>query len=210
MAGLVVPATGEVLPPPAAASDAPRRTSGTRVRSGNAMQRARSAVLEATAHCVERYGVRRTTMGDIALKAEVAKATLYNHFRTKGDVLAALVEHQVAGLGRDAAAVAAQDGLAPALSLAAQRLAVSGPLRRLVADDPGLATRLVTPSKGRGWRAAQDAVRATLVAAGCRDDDAAVALVLRWLVSQVLWPANAPDAEVERLVQAVAGDEDRH
>jgi len=205
VAGLVVPATGEVLPPPAAASDAPRRTSGTRVRSGNAMQRARSAVLEAAAHCVERYGVRRTTMGDIALKAEVAKATLYNHFRTKDDVLAALVEHRVAGLGRDAEAAAAADGLAAALRLAADGLAASGPLRRLVADDPALATRLAVPSESRGWRSAHEAVRAVLVAAGCPDDDAAVTLVLRWLVSQVLWPATAPGPEVERLVQAVAG-----
>ena len=67
----------------AGASDAPQRQIGTRTRSGNAMLRTRGNLLEATAHCVERYGVRRTTMGDIALKAVVAKATLYNHFRTK-------------------------------------------------------------------------------------------------------------------------------
>jgi AcrR family transcriptional regulator len=187
-----VTAAAPVEGPPAAASDAPRRTTGTRVRSGNAMQRGRAAVLEATAHCVERYGVRRTTMGDIALKAEVAKATLYNHFRTKDDVLAALAVAQVEQLARTCAAVAAEQGLPAALARAAADLAASGPLRRVVADEPALAARLAAVDDGRGWTSVRDAVRAVLAAAAADDGDAAVELVLRWLVGQVLWPVVVP------------------
>jgi AcrR family transcriptional regulator len=200
------PVAAAPAPAPAAgASDPPVRPSGTRARSGNAMQRARGAVLEATAHCVERYGVRRTTMGDIALKAEVAKATLYNHFRTKDDVLAALVEHRVQALVAEVAEVAAGTGLPAALEVAAARVAGSGPLRRLVADDPGLAARLAAPAGGRGWELARDGVRSVLAAAGAATDDAAVGLVLRWLAGQVLWPCGPDESrgQAARLARAV-------
>lgn len=194
----------------AAASDLPRRPVGTRARSGNAMQRTRSALIDAAAHCVERYGVRRTTMGDVALKAAVAKATLYNHFRTKDDLLAALVESRAAALasvceavaaGRPPAATGTGDigshdlgaGLAAALRCAAAGLAADRPLRRTVADEPALASRLATPGDGRGWEAVRGHVARMLEAADAPADRAAVDVVLRWLVSQVLWPAGADE-----------------
>ncbi|HWH29458.1 MAG TPA: TetR/AcrR family transcriptional regulator [Mycobacteriales bacterium] len=204
-----VPAPPTGLPAAALPSDPPRRTTGTRVRSGNAMSRTRRAVLDAAAHCVERYGVRRTTMGDIALKAAVAKGTLYNHFRTKDDVLTALVQAAVDDLREtclDAVRQAAgDDGLEAALRAAAAQLAASGPLRRVAADDPGLAARLAAPGDGRTGAAARDAVRAVLGAAGADDGDDAVELVLRWLVSQMLWPAQPHAAGgAARLAAAVA------
>jgi AcrR family transcriptional regulator len=173
------------------------------------MQRARSAVLEATAHCVERYGVRRTTMGDIALKAVVAKATLYNHFRTKDDVLAALVRDRVAALGREAEAVAGREGLAAALRLAGRTVATSPPLRRLVADDPAMATRLLAPGGGPGWDEARSAVRLVLTAGTTQDEasgaaDDAVDVVLRWVLSQVFWPAGPADGDAQADLLAAA------
>lgn len=197
-------------PSSVAASDLPLRPAGTRARSGNAMLRTRSALLDAAAHCVERYGVRRTTMGDVALKAAVAKATLYNHFRTKDDLLAALVASRVAALtasceavaaGRPPVVPAAGDigshdvgaGLAAALRCAAAGLAADRPLRRTVTDEPVLAARLATPGDGRGWDAVRGHVAGVLETAGAPADRAAVDVVLRWLVSQVLWPAGADE-----------------
>ncbi|MCW2614504.1 MAG: transcriptional regulator, TetR family, partial [Frankiales bacterium] len=98
--------------PASSPSDAPQRQVGTRTRSGNAMLRTRAAILEAAAGCVQRFGVRKTTMGDVAAQGGVAKATLYNHFRTKDDVLRALVDARVAELGERCAATAAERGLA--------------------------------------------------------------------------------------------------
>jgi AcrR family transcriptional regulator len=158
-------------------------------------------------------------MGDIALKAAVAKATLYNHFRTKDDVLAALVESRAEALA-DACRTAAGrvehspgtvtgGGLAAGLEVAAAGLASSGPLRRLVADDPGLAAALAVPGDGRGWQAVRAAVRDVLTAAGAEDGDDAVALVLRWLVSQVLWPAPPEEARAGAARLACALDAQR-
>lgn len=203
---------------PASASDVPVRPAGTRARSGNAMARTRGALLEATAHCVERYGVRRATMGDIALKAAVAKATLYNHFRTKDDVLVALVDARTATLATLCEAVAAGRplavvdglgspdlgrGLAAALRVAAAALATDGPLRRVVADEPGLAAALAAPTDSRTWSAVRARVARVLTAAGVPADPVAVDVVLRWLTSQVLWPA--PPQEAADAAELIAG-----
>jgi AcrR family transcriptional regulator len=195
--------TAALAPPPASPSDLPRRPAGTRARSGNAMLRARTAVLDAAAHCVERYGVRRTTMGDVALKAAVAKATLYNHFRTKDDVLAALVDSRVTALAAECEQLAAQS-LPTALGHAAHALATSGPLRRVVSDEPALAARLAAPGDGRGWQAVRTAVRDCLRTGGAAHDDDAVDLVLRWLLSQVLWPAPPAQAAAHAAALAAA------
>ncbi|MCW2607721.1 MAG: Transcriptional regulator, TetR family, partial [Frankiales bacterium] len=90
------------------------------------MGRTRTAILAAAAACVEQQGVRRTTMGDVAMMSGVAKATLYNHFRTKDDVLAALVEHEVVRLGQ---LCAQTEGLEQALAVAALGVSAHGALR---------------------------------------------------------------------------------
>ena len=173
------------------ASDAPLRDPGLRTRSGNAMQRTRAAILDAAEACVEASGVRRTTMSEIATTGGVAKATLYNHFRTKDDVLAALVEARVAGL---AAAVEGRP-VAEALEHVAAALRESGSLRRVAQEEPALLVPLAVPGEGRAWQAARAAVVA-LVGAPSSE------LVLRWLASQLLWPAEPGAAAV--LAAAVA------
>ena len=152
------------------------------------MGRTRSALLHATAECITRYGVRKTTMVDVASKSGVAKATLYNHFRTKGDVLAGLVEQQVADLVAACTAVAASDGLVAALTLVGESLAGSAPLRKAAQGEQALVAPLTTPGQARGWQVARDGVTAILEAARVPHGPAEVELLLRWCASQVLWP----------------------
>jgi len=184
------------------ASDAPVREPGTRARSGNAMARTRAALLAATGQCLARYGVRKTTMVDVAERSRVAKATLYNHFRTKDDLLAAYVEDRVAALVRTAAAAAA-DGLPAALTAVSTALAEDPALRRAAVEEPAVLGALARPSEGRGWAAARDGVRTVLAAARVEADDAQVELVLRWVTSQLLWPADGATAGA--LVGALVG-----
>ena len=152
------------------------------------MGRTRAALLHATAECITRYGVRKTTMVDVASKSGVAKATLYNHFRTKDDVLAALVEQQVADLVAACAGVAASDGLVAALALVGESLAGSPPLRKAAQGEQALVAPLATPGQARGWQVARDGVTAVLTAARVPHGPAEVELLLRWCASQVLWP----------------------
>ena len=71
------------------------RPSGPRSRAGNAMGRARAGVLDGALRSVVKQGTRATTMSGIATLGGVAKATVYNHFRTKDEVWAALVADEV-------------------------------------------------------------------------------------------------------------------
>jgi AcrR family transcriptional regulator len=183
----------------ASASDAPQRAAGLRTRSGNAMLRTRAALLEAAATCVERQGVRRTTMSDVAATAGVAKATLYNHFRAKDDVLTALVDAQVAALAEQCVAVAAEKGLEAALDLAAAELGASPPLRRVASEEPALLVPLAVPGQGRRWEQVHQAVAGVLVAAGASSGPGQVELVQRWLLSQLLWPVDLASAGAQAL-----------
>jgi AcrR family transcriptional regulator len=183
------------------ASDVPVRVPGTRARSGNAMARTRSALLEATAACLARYGIRKTTMVDVASRSGVAKATLYNHFRTKEDLIAALVEERVQALVAKALATAGQEGLAPALTDVAAWLADDPALRRAATEEPALLAPLAAPGDARAWTAAREGVAAVLAAARVPSGPAQVELVLRWVTSQLWWPA-APGS-VEALVSAL-------
>ena len=194
-------------------SNAPRR-GGVRSRAGNGMTRSRSSILEGAARCVARYGTRKTTMGDIAREGGVAKATLYNHFRTKDDVYAALVASEVdtlLGLLRDTRAPAGSaEVVQEALAAVATWLSEHPVVRHLADTEPALAAALVTPSDAPAWRAVRkEALRCLSLAqaAGAlhpqHDADAAIDLLIRWAASHVLWPAK-PAAAAAAAAQLVA------
>jgi AcrR family transcriptional regulator len=181
------------------ASAAPLREPGLRSRAGNAMERTRAAVLDGAVRAVEKHGARRATMSDIATLAGIAKGTLYNHFRTKDAVYAAAVDAGIRSLTEECATVA-DDDLADALALAAERLGTHPALRRVAADEPATLAALVCPTDSPPWARARESVRYVLDAAARDTSDAAVEVVLRWLVSF----AGAPGHDVEAQAAVVA------
>src|SRR3954454_25286752 len=70
----------------------------TRPRRGE--PRARTKILEASRKLFARRGFSETSMGDIARAAHVARATVYNDFDDKQDVLAALISDYMTGYAR--------------------------------------------------------------------------------------------------------------
>ena len=52
------------------------------------MGRTRTAALDGARRVLAEHGLRKATMGDVAVRGGLAKATLYNHFRTKDDLVA--------------------------------------------------------------------------------------------------------------------------
>jgi AcrR family transcriptional regulator len=168
-------------------SAAPRRETGTRTRAGNAMARTRAALLAGALSAVARHGTRRTTMNDIATAGGVAKATLYNHFRTKEDVWAALVESEVTRVAVECGAQDPARDLVDALAQAALALSQHPVLRRLAQDEPEVLARLALPGlRSAGWQVARQAVRDALAARGLDGDD----VILRWLASHLFDPAT--------------------
>jgi AcrR family transcriptional regulator len=184
--------------PDASASAPPVRVGGTRSRAGNAMARTRAGLLEGALQAVVKHGARRTTMGDIASLAGVAKATLYNHFRTKDDVWSALVVAEVERV----ASQCADQPLVDALARAALRISEHPALRQVAGSEPAaLARLLVRTPHAAGWRVAEDAVRSRLAADGVGGAD----LVLRWLSSYLAAPGAAGPirAAAEALVRGL-------
>jgi AcrR family transcriptional regulator len=170
------------------------------------MTRARAGILSGAAKCIAKYGTRKSTMGDIAVAGGVAKATIYNHFRTKSHVYAALLADEVDDLLSQLAALPAPAGTAEsvveALAFAAEWLTDHPVLRALREREPELAARLARPTKDPAWQQVRQAAlhRVSLaVAAGTlhqqTDPAAAVDVLLRWVVSHITWPAAQGTAE---------------
>lgn len=67
----------------------------TRPRRGE--PRARTKIIEASRKLFGRRGFAETSMGDIAKVAQVARATVYNNFDDKQDILAAIIKDYMVG-----------------------------------------------------------------------------------------------------------------
>lgn len=152
----------------AVASMAPVRVSGTRARAGNAMGRTRAGILDAAGRAVEKYGVKRTTMSDVASVAGIAKGTLYNHFRTKNDLLTAAIAAGIDVLADECAELArdrGEAGLADGLRHAAETLSAHPALVRVTAEDPAELVRLLLPGSDGAWPVARNAIARVMEAA---------------------------------------------
>ncbi|HVI35184.1 MAG TPA: TetR family transcriptional regulator [Gaiellales bacterium] len=181
---------------PLVASAAPVRQQGTHTRAGNAMNRTRAALLAGAARAVAVSGTK-ITMAQVAAAAGVAKATLYNHFRTREAVLAALVGHQVQAI------IDEQTGkpLGSALVDAATAIG-SHPVRRgLARVEPAVLAAIGrVDRRAAGWQQAYAAVDAALRA----DSRDGAETVLRWLASFLLTEA-APEAIARDVAVLLAG-----
>ncbi|TYP83706.1 TetR family transcriptional regulator [Blastococcus xanthinilyticus] len=140
------------------------------------MNRTRAGLLAGAARAFAADGVRGSTMQSVAAAAGVAKGTLYNYFRTKDDVVGALVAAELDRLGE----LAAGRTLADALVALADDLGTHPVLRRVAATEP---ERLVVDA-GR-WEVVTRRLAAALVV----PDDAAE-LVARWLLGVVVQPGR--------------------
>lgn len=164
------------------------------------MNRTRAALLDGARRAVEVSGTK-ITMAQVAAAAGVAKATLYNHFRTREAVLDALLLDEVSTL----VARAASRPLADALAESAGMLSDSPLLRTLSRVEPATLAQLGRIDPGAtGWQGARAAVETALAA----DGRGGVDFVLRWLASFLLTPArpSAIAADVAVLIAALPDD----
>ncbi len=168
------------LPGPSA-RQGPAHLPGSHTRSGNAMGRTRLGLLAGAARAFAEHGIRRSTMQSIAAAAGVAKATLYNHFRTKDEVVAALLATEL-----DRLTVLAEGlPLDQALGTLSDELGAHPVLRRLVSTEPEVLVGLLAVDADR-WAE----LTARLGGAVALDADGAE-LAGRWLLGVVLQPGRS-------------------
>ncbi|MGY1692926.1 TetR family transcriptional regulator [Geodermatophilus sp. SYSU D01105] len=160
----------------------PAHAPGSHTRGGNAMGRTRAGLLEGAARAFAERGLRRSTMQSVAAAAGVAKATLYNHFRTKDEVARALLAAELDRLG----ALAAGRPAATALAELADEVAGHPVLQCLARDEPEVLTGLLAAPPDR-WVEVLDRLATAL-----GTDRGTAGVLARWLVGLVLQPGETP------------------
>jgi len=143
------------------------------------MSRTRLGLLAGAARAFAEQGLRRSTMQSVAVAAGVAKATLYNHFRTKDEVARALLALELDRLSTTAAALPTAEALA-ALS---DELGAHPVLRRLAGTEPEVLAALLGTDR---WNELTGRLAAAL-----RVDDDGAELAARWLLGVVLQPGRS-------------------
>jgi AcrR family transcriptional regulator len=166
------------------------------------MGRARSAILLGARQALSEAGPRGLTMSGVAARGGVAKATVYNHFRDRGELVDGLaldLVEEILAVGDDAA------DLSEALAAMATAAAALPEVRGAVAHDPAVAARLLVPADGPAWRTAHDGITGLLARHAVPEPPVAADWVLRWLAAAaVAAPDPATLAAEARLTAAGA------
>ena len=148
-------------------------------RSG--IGRTRAVLVAGAARAFADHGVRGATMQGVAAAAGVAKATLYNHFRTKDEVVRALLDAELERL----AALAASLPREQALAALADEVGEHPVVRRLAAGEPESLSALVELSP-EVW-----GVLTARLARALGTDEEGAGLCARWLLGVVLQPGRS-------------------
>jgi AcrR family transcriptional regulator len=162
----------------------------TYARQRDTSNKSRVAILAGAKLVIAKVGNYQSNIADIAVSAQVAKATIYNQFADKAEMMESLVESEVIRLTELAlAASSRQEGLALLSNAISQDLA----LRKLVESDPSDIARLVTITNHPTWVLVHQGIAKVFDA-----DSAACGVILRWLIGQIA----SPITEEESVAQA--------
>jgi TetR/AcrR family transcriptional regulator, repressor for uid operon len=181
--------------------------------SGEELDPYAERILEAAREELAAYGLRRTTLDDIAARAGVGRATLYRRFQNRDALLVALVAREARGL------IAVVDAEMRAHHSPAERL-VAGflafiaqlrgheLLRRLVVSDPDqilpVLTSPATLALGREYIAAQAAREQAEGAELTAEPRVIGELLARFAHSLALTPASVLPLEDEDALTELA------
>ena len=162
----------------------------TYARQRDPTKKSRVAILAGAKLVIAKVGNYQSNIADIAVSAQVAKATIYNQFADKAEMMESLVESEVIRLTELAlAASSRQEGLALLSNAISQDLA----LRKLVESDPSDIAKLVTITNHPTWVLVHQGIAKVFGA-----DSAACGVILRWLIGQIA----SPITEEESVAQA--------
>lgn len=185
-----VPSLNVAVPAPRPTAAAPRDPRRPLARPGVAMSRTRRGLLAGARTAFAERGLKKTTMQHVAAAAGVAKATLYNHFRTKDDVATALIAFELDRL----AALAAELPLTVAVPALAEEVGAHPVLRRLAETEPEVLVQMMGLDADR-WG---DVV--LTLGSALRISRPEAELVCRWLLGLVLQPGTAPERAAQAAV----------
>jgi AcrR family transcriptional regulator len=162
------------------------------------VNRTRTALIDGARTVLSEVGVREANMITIADRSRVARATLYNHFRDKEEILHALLDSEIARMSELAKSASHRT---EALYLLSRDIFDNSALRKVAELEPHLIARMVTISESEKWSEVRKTLQAVLY---CSRESGE--LVLRWLLSQFFSPIpeSARRAAVEKIESSLS------
>ncbi len=158
----------------------------TYARQRDTSNKSRVAILASAKLVIAKVGNYQSNIADIALTAQVSKATIYNQFADKAEMMESLVESEVIRLTELAlGASSRQEALALLSNAISQDLA----LRKLVESDPLDIAKLVTITNHPTWVLVHQGIAKVFGA-----DSAACGVILRWLIGQIASPITQEES----------------
>lgn len=151
-------------------------------------RRTESAILEGTKDLISRSGVAGLSMIEIADHSEVSRATLYNHYRDKDAVLAALIEAEVARIVEIATTAGTPADALEALSIAISSDSALDAMRRF---DGALLTQMLANTHSAHY------ITIAKVIYGATKSEAGTGIAMRWLIGQVLQPITPEQSRAQ-------------
>lgn len=151
-------------------------------------RRTESAILEGTKELISRSGVTGLSMIEIADHSEVSRATLYNHYRDKDAVLAALVEAEVSRIVEIATTAGTPADALESLSIAISSDNALEAMRRF---DAALLTQMLSNTHSAHY------ITIAQVIYGATKSEAGTGIAMRWLIGQVMQPITVEQSRAQ-------------
>lgn len=160
-------------------------------------RKTRNALLTTALSLIGEKGLTQTNMIEIADRARVSRASLYNHFRDKNEVFLAVVEME---LERILQLAMREREVAARLTIISRELSTHGALQMALAKDPGFIAQILAKHDGEIWAKIYQGL-----AAAVASDSAGTALSLRWLIGQIFIPLTPEHSEAQskRIAEAI-------
>jgi AcrR family transcriptional regulator len=155
---------------------------------GSLHRRTEEAILEGTKSLIARVGIAGLSMIEIADHSQVSRATLYNHFRDKDAVLAALLSSEVSRICSEATNAGTPADALEALSIAISTDQALEALRRF--DGEILSGALAHTQSELFIDIAKVLFSATKSEAG-------TGVAMRWLIGQALQPITPEQSRAQ-------------
>jgi AcrR family transcriptional regulator len=159
----------------------------------SAHRRTEAAILEGTKSLIARSGIAGLSMIEIADHSEVSRATLYNHYRDKEAVLAALVAAEIQRLAELATTAGTPADALESLSIS-------------ISSDPALAAMRTYDAQvlvsAMTNSASEHYVTIAQIIYGATKSQAGTGIAMRWLLGQVMQPITAEQSREQAAMLA--------
>jgi len=142
-------------------------------------QRSRTAILSGAKIVITEVGSYESNMNDIAARAEVSRATVYNHFSDKEEMMLSLVESEIRRLYELAKSAPTKRDALYILSI---EISKDPALRKMVETDPLDIARFVTVRDHPLWTLVKDSLISLF--------GESAGTIFHWLIGQIASPLS--------------------